>query len=261
MVLQSSLPTSNESTPFCASNSGKDYQFCDYMLGTEIWLMFQNVTNNPTNAVKKLLHSLSKKRVTRSSHTPTISKMSESSALYIVEGSCKETLLTFYQQSQREAERIVLLLSILMVPAVAKKSGEDFLSVMSYDGPSAVRKKQSLMSLHEHGAFHMPPPPQKEAARKLLTFLSAQAPVITKRRRGDFLLVVSSDGHSLSVEEALEVSQDKHECKAGRAVPRPPLASSGEPQVSNQNLEVDVLLLKTFVLIKIQEQQAKNLCG
>lgn len=115
MVIQSSLPTSNESTPFYASNSGKDYQFCDYMLGTEIWLMFQNVTNNPTNAVKKLLHSLSKKRVTRSSHPPTISKMSESSALYIVEGSCKETLLTFYQQSQREAERIVLLLSILMV--------------------------------------------------------------------------------------------------------------------------------------------------
>ncbi|KAJ6363144.1 hypothetical protein OIU78_003346 [Salix suchowensis] len=168
---------------------------------------------------------------------------------------------------------------------------------MSYDGPSAVRKKQSLMSLHEHGAFHMPPPPvfnredspcpfslqrspqlptastmpeisarifaysRRKLRGKLLTFLSAQAPVITKRRRGDFLLVVSSDGHSLSVEEALEVSQDKHECKAGRAVPRPPLASSGEPQVSNQNLEVDVLLLKTCVLIKIQEQQAKNLCG
>ncbi|KAJ6699716.1 hypothetical protein OIU79_012883 [Salix purpurea] len=185
--------------------------------------------------------------------------MSESSALYIVEGSCKETLLTFVSAiTKRSGEDCPLVINSdgpsvevneHRVPAVAKKSGEDFLSVMSYDGPSAVRKKQSLMSLHEHGAFHMPLPPQKEAARKLLTFLSAQAPVITKRRRGDFLLVVSSDGHSLSVEEALEVSQDKHECKAGRAVPRPPLASSGEPHVSNQNLAVDLIIKVNMELV------------
>ncbi|KAJ6407990.1 hypothetical protein OIU84_011325 [Salix udensis] len=222
--------------------------------------------NNPTNAVKKLLHSLSKKRVTRSSHPPTISKMSESSALYIVEGSCKETLLTFYQQSQREAERIVLLLSILMVlqrsklhgnpitflsaqvPAVAKKSGEDFLSVMSYDGPSAVRKKQSLLSLHEQGAFHMPPPP---------VFNREDSPCPFSFQRSPQLPTASTMPEISALEEALEVSQDKHECKAGRAVPRPPLASSGEPHVSNQNLAVDVLLLKTCVLIKIQDNRPK----
>uniref|UniRef100_A0A6N2KIE7 Zinc finger PHD-type domain-containing protein n=1 Tax=Salix viminalis TaxID=40686 RepID=A0A6N2KIE7_SALVM len=261
--------------------------------------------NNPTNAVKKLLHSLSKKRVTRSSHPPTISKMSESSALYIVEGSCKETLLTFYQQSQREAERIVFLLSILMVlqlkltstvdtqhrttsessalnfttlsvlclkscqcnfiyrrsklhgnpitflsaqvPAVAKKSGDDFLSVMSYDGPSAVRKKQSLMSLHEHGAFHMPPP----------VFNREDSPCPFSLQRSPQLPTASTMPEISALEEALEVSQDKHECKAGRAVPRPPLASSGEPHVSNQNLAVDVLLLKTCVLIRFKNNRPK----
>ncbi|KAJ6331775.1 hypothetical protein OIU76_010207 [Salix suchowensis] len=122
-----------------------------------------------------------------------------------------EILLPFYQQQ---------------VPAVAKKSGEDFLSVMSYDGPSAVRKKQSLMSLHEHGAFHMPPPPVFNREDSPCPFSLQRSPQ----------LPTASTMPEISALEALEVSQDKHECKAGRAVPRPPLASSGEPHVSNQNL-------------------------
>ncbi|KAB5551978.1 hypothetical protein DKX38_009289 [Salix brachista] len=91
---------------------------------------------------------------------------------------------------------------------------------MSYDGPSAVRKKQNLMSLHEHGAFHMPPPP---------VFNREDSPCPFSLRRIPQLPTASTMPEISALEEALEVSQDKHECKAGRAVPRPPLASSGEP--------------------------------
>jgi hypothetical protein len=46
---------------------------------------------------------------------PRSPHLTSTSILYIVEGSYKETPLTFYQQSQTDAERILLMSSILMI--------------------------------------------------------------------------------------------------------------------------------------------------
>ncbi|XP_011020019.1 PREDICTED: uncharacterized protein LOC105122549 isoform X3 [Populus euphratica] len=209
----------------------------------------------------------------RSPQLPTVSTMSESSACNFV-----------YSRKKLRGNSASFLSE--QVPAMAKRSGgEDCLSLISSDGPSAARKEQCLISQHEHGAALMPPPTvynkddspcqlclqrsqlqtastmseisacnfiysRRRMQGKSVTFLSAEVPGITKRSREDCLSVISSDGPSLVVEEAHVVSQDhqdQFERGTGGALPGPPLVCYGEPHVSKSESSSGCSLVENLV--------------
>ncbi|KAG6736922.1 hypothetical protein POTOM_060135 [Populus tomentosa] len=199
----------------------------------------------------------------RSPQLPTVSTMSESSACNFV-----------YSRKKLRGNSASFLSE--QVPAMAKRSGgEDCLSLISSDGPSAARKEQCLICQHEHGAALMPPPTvynkddspcqfclqrsqlptasvmseisacnfihsRRRMRGKSVTFLSAEVPGIMKRRREDCLSVISSDGPSLAVEEAHVVSQDhrdQHERGTGGALMPPPIAYNSEDSQCRLSLQ------------------------
>jgi len=65
---------------------------------------------------------------------------SESSALNFVYGRRKLNSVTFLSGH---------------APAMPKRSGDEYPSLISYDDPSAARKKQRRFSQHEHGTASM----------------------------------------------------------------------------------------------------------
>ncbi|KAI5584211.1 hypothetical protein BDE02_06G065400 [Populus trichocarpa] len=199
----------------------------------------------------------------RSPQLPTVSTMSESSACNFV-----------YSRKKLRGNSASFLSE--QVPAMAKRSGgEDCLSLISSDGPSAARKEQCLISQHEQGAALMPPPTvynkddspcqlclqrsqlptastmseisacnfiysRRRMRGKSVTFLSAEVPGITKRSREDCLSVISSDGPSLAVEEAHVVSQDhrdQHERGTGGALMPPPIAYNSDDSQCRLSLQ------------------------
>ncbi|KAL9398598.1 hypothetical protein Peur_007559 [Populus x canadensis] len=199
----------------------------------------------------------------RSPQLPTVSTMSESSACNFV-----------YSRKKLRGNSASFLSE--QVHAMAKRSGgEDCLSLISSDGPSAARKEQCLISQHEQGAALMPPPTvynkddspcqlclqrsplptastmsdisacnfiysRRRMRGKSDTFLSAEVPGITKRSREDCLSVISSDGPSLAVEEAHVVSQDhrdQHERGTGGALMPPPIAYNSDDSQCRLSLQ------------------------
>ena len=199
----------------------------------------------------------------RSPQLPTVSTMSESSACNFV-----------YSRKKLRGNSASFLSE--QVPAMAKRSGgEDCLSLISSDCPSAARKEQCLISQHEQGAALMPPPTvynkddspcqlclqrsqlptastmseisacnfiysRRRMRGKSVTFLSAEVPGITKRSREDCLSVISSDGPSLAVEEAHVVSQDdrdQHERGTGGALMPPPIAYNSDDSQCRLSLQ------------------------
>lgn len=70
----------------------------------------------------------------------TVSSASESSALNFVYGRRKLNSVTFLSGH---------------APAMPKRSGDEYPSLISYDDPSAARKKQRRFSQHEHGTASM----------------------------------------------------------------------------------------------------------
>ncbi|CAK7345726.1 unnamed protein product [Dovyalis caffra] len=124
-------------TPFYAFNHGKQNLFCEGMI-LKFGICAQNIVNNPTNAVKKLLQ---KKRnnysclfsFPRSPHPPTISKMSESSAPNFV-----------YSRRKLEGN------STDFLQAITKRSGEDCPHVINSDGSSVAVKEHHLVCEDEH---------------------------------------------------------------------------------------------------------------
>ncbi|CAK7345728.1 unnamed protein product [Dovyalis caffra] len=179
----------------------------------------------------------------RTSYLPTASTMSDSSSRNFV-----------YSRKKLRGNSATFLSA--QVPAMAKRRGQDCLSVISSDDPSAACKEQGLISQLEHGAALMPPPtvynrddspwqlslqrsPQLPTAsrmseisarnfvysrRKLqgnsVSFLSAQVPGITKRSCEDCVSIISSDGPSATCKEQPLISQHEH----GAALMPPPTA-------------------------------------
>ncbi|KAF9679840.1 hypothetical protein SADUNF_Sadunf06G0056800 [Salix dunnii] len=211
----------------------------------------------------------------RSPQIPTVSAMSKSSACNFV-----------YSRKKLRGNSASFLSE--QVPPMAKISGEDCLSLISSDGPSAALKEQCLISQHEHGAALIPPsvynrddsPCQlclqrsqlptastmseisahnfMRSRRRLqgnsITFLSAQVPGITKRSREDCLSVISSDGPSLAVEEAHVVyqdHQDQHQRGTGGALMPPPTVDNSDYSPCRLSLQGSLQLPTSSAMFEI----------